>query len=157
MWELKIEKLWRLHDYPDERKIKLASSGLEGYALLWWDGITSMREELEEPEVTTWREMKQLMRDRFVPKNYIRSLHDKLQQLKQGSKSVDAYYKEMELIIQRARVREAPDQTMQRFLSGLQFKIKSIMRHTQYSDMTDRKSTRLNSSHITRSRMPSSA
>ena len=86
MWELKIEKLWRLHTYTDERKIKLASSGLEGYALLWWDGITSLREEHQEPEVDTWREMKQLLRDRFVPKNYIRTLYDKLQQLKQGSK-----------------------------------------------------------------------
>ena len=78
MWELKIEKLWRLHDYSEERKIKLASSGLEGYALLWWDGITILREEHEEPEVDTWGEMKQLLRDRFVPKNYIRTLYDKL-------------------------------------------------------------------------------
>ncbi len=39
--------------------------------------------------------------------------------------------------MQRARVREAPDQTMQRFLSGLQFKIKSIVRHVQYNDMTE--------------------
>ena len=124
MWELKIEKLWRLHDYSEERKIKLASSGFEGYALLWWDSLTELRAENEEPEIATWGEMKHLLRDRFVPKNYIRTLYDKLQQLKQGTKSVDAYYKEMELILQRARVREAPDQTMQRFLSGLQF-----MRH----------------------------
>ena len=25
-WELKIEKLWRLHDYTEDRKVKLASS-----------------------------------------------------------------------------------------------------------------------------------
>ena len=81
--------------------------------------------------------MKQMLRNRFVPKNYIRTLYDKLQQLKQGSNSVDVYYKEMELIMQRARVREAPDQTMQRFLSGLQFKIRSIVRHVPYSDLTD--------------------
>ena len=137
MWELKIEKLWRMHDYNEERKIKLASSGFEGYALLWWDGITRLREESAEPEIATWLEMRQLLRDRFVPKNYIRTLYDKLQHLNQGSKSVDAYYKEMELILQRARVREAPEQTMQRFLSGLQFKIKSIVRHVQYNDMTE--------------------
>ena len=80
MWELKIEKLWRMHAYNEERKIKLASSGFEGYALLWWDGITRLREESAEPEIATWGEMKQLLRDRFVPKNYIRTLYDKLQQ-----------------------------------------------------------------------------
>jgi hypothetical protein len=28
-----IEKLWRLHDYTEDRKIKLASSEFDGYAL----------------------------------------------------------------------------------------------------------------------------
>ncbi|KAK1682570.1 hypothetical protein QYE76_043418 [Lolium multiflorum] len=37
-WELKIEKLWRLHDYTEDRKVKLASSEFDGYALRWWDG-----------------------------------------------------------------------------------------------------------------------
>ncbi|KAK1694336.1 hypothetical protein QYE76_011033 [Lolium multiflorum] len=32
-WELKIEKLWRLHNYTEDRKIKLASSEFDGYAL----------------------------------------------------------------------------------------------------------------------------
>ncbi|KAK1684878.1 hypothetical protein QYE76_045726 [Lolium multiflorum] len=32
-WELKIEKLWRLHDYTEDRKVKLASSEFDGYAL----------------------------------------------------------------------------------------------------------------------------
>ena len=135
MWELKIEKLWRLHEYTEDRKIKLASSGFDGYALLWWDNITLTREEDGDPPIVTWRTMKLIMRDRFVPKNYIRNLYDQLQQLKQGTMTVDAYYKEMELILQRARVREQPEQTMQRFLSGLQFKIKSIVRHLQYADM----------------------
>jgi hypothetical protein len=39
-WELKIEKLWRLHDYTEDRKIKLASSEFDGYPLRWWDGVT---------------------------------------------------------------------------------------------------------------------
>jgi hypothetical protein len=38
-WELKIEKLWHLHDYIEDRKIKLASSEFGGYALHWWDSI----------------------------------------------------------------------------------------------------------------------
>ena len=41
----------------------------------------------------------------------------------------------MEVILQHARGREQPEQTMQRFLCGLQFKIKSIVRHRQYVDM----------------------
>ncbi|KAK1645656.1 hypothetical protein QYE76_063461 [Lolium multiflorum] len=63
-WELKIEKLWRLHDYTEDRKIKLASSEFDGYALRWWDGITRARQEDGEVLVLTWREMKAIMQAR---------------------------------------------------------------------------------------------
>src|SRR3954466_14876562 len=137
IWEMKIEKLWRLHEYTEDRKIKLASSEFDGYALRWWDNLVRTRQEEGDPPIITWRTMKQLMRDRFIPRNYIRSLYDKLQNLKQGTKSVDDYYQEMELIMQRARVREESEQTLQRFLSGLTYNIKRIVRHHQYHDMND--------------------
>ena len=136
-WELKIEKLWRLHNYTEDKKIKLASSEFEGYALQWWDNIVRQRALDGVPEIITWRTMKQVMRDRFVPPNYVRSLYDKLQNLRQGTMTVDEYFKEMELILQRARVREEPEQTMQRFLSGLQYKIRSVVRHYNYHDMNE--------------------
>src|SRR4051812_26321650 len=43
----------------------------------------------------------------------------------------------MELIMQHARVREDPEQTMQRFLAGPSFNIKRIVRHYQYQDIED--------------------
>src|SRR4051812_45086833 len=57
--------------------------------------------------------MKEEMRHRFVPTNYVRSLYDKLTNLKQWLKTVDGYLYDMELIMQRARVREPEEQTMQ--------------------------------------------
>jgi phosphoribosylformylglycinamidine (FGAM) synthase PurS component len=57
--------------------------------------------------------------------------------LKQGLKSVDDYHQEMELIMQRARVHEPEEQTMQRFLAGLTYNNQHIVRHHQYFDMTD--------------------
>ena len=73
-WELKIEKLWRLHDYTEDRKVRLASSEFDRYALRWWDSIVSNRRDDNELPVLTWREMKAIMRARFVPTNYLRSL-----------------------------------------------------------------------------------
>src|SRR4051812_2353559 len=51
--------------------------------------------------------------------------------------TVNAYYMEMELLLQRDRVREAVEMTMQRFLHGLKFTIKSIVWHHQYYTMND--------------------
>ncbi|KAK1601894.1 hypothetical protein QYE76_017599 [Lolium multiflorum] len=137
-WELKIERLWRLHpDYTEDRKIKLASSEFDGYALRWWDALVQNREEDGELPIITWRAMKAAMRARFVPTNYLRSVFDKLTQLKQGVLTVDAYYMEMEMLMQRARVRESLEMTLQRFLNGLKFNIKGIVRHHKYATMNE--------------------
>jgi hypothetical protein len=42
--------------------------------------------------IVTWRVMTEEMRAHFVPRNYIRSLYDRLKNLKQGSLSVDDYF-----------------------------------------------------------------
>ncbi|KAK1618279.1 hypothetical protein QYE76_023796 [Lolium multiflorum] len=52
-WELKIERLWHLHEYTEDRKIKFSSSEFDGYALRWWDGLVSAREEDGELPIIT--------------------------------------------------------------------------------------------------------
>jgi hypothetical protein len=56
--------------------------------------------------------MKEIMQAHFVPTNYLRSVFDKLTQLKQRVLTIDAYYKEMELFMQRSRVHESIQMTM---------------------------------------------
>ncbi|KAK1618786.1 hypothetical protein QYE76_024303 [Lolium multiflorum] len=119
-WELKIEKLWSLHPhYSEDRKIKLASSEFDGYALRWWDSLIRNLDEDGAQPIRTWRAMKEAMTSRFVPTNYMRNIFDKLTLLRQGVKTVDEYYMEMEMLMQRGRVRESLEMTMQRFLNGL--------------------------------------
>ncbi|KAK1645357.1 hypothetical protein QYE76_063162 [Lolium multiflorum] len=135
-WELKIEKLWNLHpNYTEDRKIKLASSEFDGYALRRWDAFVRNRDEDGEQPIRTWRAMKEAMTSRFVPTNYLRNIYDKLTLLRQGVKTVDEYYMEMEMLIQRGRVRESLEITMQCFLNGLKYDIKGIVRHYSYTNM----------------------
>ena len=136
-WELKIEKLWRLYEYTEEKKVKLAASEFDGYALRWWDALVQNRRDDNDLPVMTWREMKRIMKERFVPTNYLRSVFDKLTNLRQGTMSVDEYYMEMEMLMQRARVRESLEMTMQRFLNNLKLPIKSIVRHHRYETMNE--------------------
>ncbi|KAK1608006.1 hypothetical protein QYE76_031679 [Lolium multiflorum] len=129
--------LWRLHDYTEDRKIKLASSEFDGYALRWWDGNTRARQEDGELHVLTWREMKAIMQARFVPTNYLRSIYDNLTLLRQGVLTVDAYFMEMEMLMHRGRGRESLEMTMHRFIHGLKYNIKGIVRHHRYNTMNE--------------------
>ncbi|KAK1643954.1 hypothetical protein QYE76_061759 [Lolium multiflorum] len=81
--------------------------------------------------------MKAIMQARFVPTNYLRTIYDKLTLLRQGVKTVDVYFMEMEMLMQRGRVRESLEMTMQRFLHGLKYDIKGIVRHHSYTTMNE--------------------
>ena len=79
--------------------------------------------------------MKDVMRAHFMPTYYYCNLFKKLQLLKQGTKSVEEYYKEMEIAMIRANVTEDDEQTMACFLSGLNHPIKKITEFRPYSNL----------------------
>ena len=89
------------------------------YAITWWDQIVISRRQNRERPIETWDEMKSLMRRCFIPNHYYRDLCQKLQRLTQGSRSVEDYYKEMEIDMIRVNVVEDREATMARFLNGL--------------------------------------
>ena len=88
--------------------------------------MTNKRRNHERP-VETWRELKTLMRRRFVPSHFYRDLYQKLQNLTQGSRSVEDYHKEMEVAMIWANVKKDREATMARFLSGLNRNIANVI------------------------------
>ena len=115
----------------------MVSLEFKDYVLIWWEQIIERREARGEPPITTWAQMKDVMRARFVPTYYNRDLFKKLQQLKQGTKSVEEYYKEMETTMIRANVIQDDEQTMARFLNGLNHPIKKIAEFQPYSNLIE--------------------
>src|SRR3954469_13507176 len=96
-----------------------------------------LRVEQGLPPICTWDERKQVMRLRFVPQHYTRDLYQRLQTLKQGYKMVEEYYKEMELAMIRANVKESDEQTMARFLNGLNYQVKKITNFQPYKTVQE--------------------
>lgn len=136
-WETKVEQIFSCYNYTDTQKVQVASIEFTDYALIWWDQLVKERRRLREPAIATWEEMKRIMRRRFIPSYYIRELHNKLQRLTQGSKSVDEYFKEMEVAKIRANVEEDEEATMARFLHGLNRDISDIVELQHYTQMED--------------------
>jgi hypothetical protein len=104
-WEEQFNQICRVHDLSYRRRVNLASVELSGYALTWWNQIQEIQLVMGRAHIDTWVEMKQVMRRRFVPWSYQCDLHNRLQNLRQGTKSVDDYYKEMALLLIRFGVR----------------------------------------------------
>ena len=77
-WEKKMVFIFDCHNYSDAKKVKLVVIEFTGYAMVWWDELVLSRRRDRERPVETWREMKALMRKRFVPSHYYRDLYQKL-------------------------------------------------------------------------------
>ncbi|XP_027368388.1 uncharacterized protein LOC113874363 [Abrus precatorius] len=136
-WEIKIEHIFTCNTYEEAQKVKLAAMEFSDYALVWWNKLQKERARNEEPLVDTWVEMKRIMRKRYVPASYSRDLKFKLQKLSQGSKGVEEYYKEMEVLMIQAKIEEDEEVTMARFLSGLNNDIRDIVELQEFVEMED--------------------
>ncbi|KAK1680997.1 hypothetical protein QYE76_041845 [Lolium multiflorum] len=120
-----------------KRILAMASLEFEDYANTWWEQVVTLREEKGDPPIDTWEDMKEEMEARFVPKHYKTDLFNKLQKLKQGTKTVEEFFKEMELTMMRANIQESENQTIARFFNGLNYPIKRIVEFQQYSNMVE--------------------
>ncbi|KAJ9536534.1 hypothetical protein OSB04_un000286 [Centaurea solstitialis] len=126
-WEKKVDLIFDCNNYSEDKKVKLAAIEFTEYAIVWWDQVVTNRRRYGERPISSWNEMKALMRKRFVPSHYFRDLYCKLQSLNQGTKSVEDYYKEMEIAMIRANVEEDREATMASFLSGLNRDIANVV------------------------------
>ncbi|XP_031378379.1 uncharacterized protein LOC116193768 [Punica granatum] len=136
-WERKVKLVFDCHNYSEEKKVKLAAVAFTDYAIVWWDQLTVSRRRNGERPIDNWEGMKAVMRRRFVPSHYYRDLYLKLQNLKQGSKTVEEYHKEMEIAMIRANVEDDREATMARFISRLNREIANIVELHHYVELEE--------------------
>ena len=136
-WEKNMELVFDFHNYSEEKKVKLTAIEFTDYVIIWWDQLVLSRRRNRERPINTWEEMKAIMRRRFVPSHYYRELHQRLQSLTQGSRSVEDYHKKMEIIMIRANFEEEREATMARFLHGLNQDIANVVDLQHYVELED--------------------
>jgi hypothetical protein len=76
------------------------------------------------------------MRARFVHSYYARDLLNRLQQLRQGTKSVEEYYQELQMGMLRCNIEEDEEPAMARFSGGLNRVIQDILSYKEYNNIT---------------------
>ena len=136
-WERKVEMVFYCHNYYESKKVKLVVIEFSDYVIVWWDQLVLNKRRNREPVVETWEEMKRVMRKRFVPTYYYRKLYNKLQNLRQGSRSVEEYYEEVEVAMARENIEEDREATMARFLVGLNREIQNVVELQHYVELED--------------------
>ncbi|CAA7029174.1 unnamed protein product [Microthlaspi erraticum] len=66
-WERKCEIIFNRHNIADINRVTLAAMEFKYYALSWWKQVETARAYSGAYEISTWGEMKRVMRQRFAP------------------------------------------------------------------------------------------
>ncbi|XP_070042718.1 uncharacterized protein [Nicotiana tomentosiformis] len=115
-WERKVEVIFDCHNYSEGKKVKLDVVEFSNYASIWWKKLTRDRQQDGEPPIATWTEMKS---------------HEE-EILKQGTMTVDEYFKAMDMAMIQDNCMEKEEATMARFLNDLNREIANVVEIQQY-------------------------
>jgi hypothetical protein len=119
-WELAVDQKFSCHDFPKDKRVRAATSEFTDFASIWWSEYHS-----KNPNSTqNWDTLKRIKHARFVPSYYAHNLLHKLQQLKQGTKSIEEYYQEFQMgMIRCGLEKKIEDGAIARYFSlqGIQF------------------------------------
>ena len=136
-WELRIDGVFHLHPtLTEENKVKLATLAFREHASRWWANYCKNRKDEGIPQVNNWTNFKQIMKNRYVPHSHFRDMFNSLNSLKQGSLIVREYYLALEDLIRRSGTRELEENTMTRFIGGLNTEIARPLHLCMYQNLT---------------------
>ncbi|XP_010534760.1 PREDICTED: uncharacterized protein LOC104810260 [Tarenaya hassleriana] len=117
--------------------VQYAAAQLTDNALAWWDREVAERRRARYEPISTWREMKLMMRKRYVPPHFHRELQKKYRTLVQGSRSVEDYFEEFEYLRNRWELDESEEAVMAQFVNGLQERISRKVERLVYHELQE--------------------
>nr|GEV97174.1 hypothetical protein [Tanacetum cinerariifolium] len=113
-WLAAIEEVFEFKEVHDNKRVLLIATKLCRRASAWWQRMKLTRERVWKSKIMSWQKIKKCMRANFIPHNYQRLMYQRLQNLKQGSKSVEDYTTEFYELTARNDIQKREDQLNRR-------------------------------------------
>ncbi|GFY97991.1 Sec20 family protein [Actinidia rufa] len=114
-WIREMDHFFEWYNLSDDRKVRFAKMKLISRAKLFWQST----EQRRQPPVTDWVEMKEILREKYLPQSHQGDMLDKWNNLRQGSKPATEYVAQFEEYLMRCDIREDERMTLSRFRQGL--------------------------------------
>jgi hypothetical protein len=126
-WIAAVEEVLDFKGVPEDRRVSLVATKFRGRAAAWWQQLKQSRTRLGKSKINRWEKLLKYMRPAFLPYNYTRTMYQRLQNLIQGSKTVDEYMEEFYKYLTRVELAETDDQLVSRYIGGLRQNIQDSL------------------------------
>ena len=118
-WLAIVEEILDFKNIPDDKRMQLVATRFRGRATAWWQQTKLTRIRLGKSKITSWEKMRKHLRSAFLPYNFQSIMYQRLQNLKQGNRSVNHYTSEFYQLVARNEIKETDDQLVARYIGGL--------------------------------------
>lgn len=95
--------------------------------MAWWQQLKESRRQAGKQRHNSWERLNKHMRRNFLPYNYDRTLYNKLQNLRQGNRSVEEYATDFFNYAARVPAAESETQMIARFIGGLRPQLQNAL------------------------------
>ena len=69
-WLIDVDRFFDVMSVHESKQVKMVAIKLRSVASIWWDKLVMQRHRQGKRPIRTWRRMKQLMLERFLPLDY---------------------------------------------------------------------------------------
>ena len=110
---------------------------LRKYTSLWRTNLNAKWLRERKLKIRTWRKMKTKLKARFLLPTYVQDCYSKLHNLTQGNMSVEEYAREFEKLLIKCDIQEPEEQTIVRYLGGLDPRYSNVVELQSYASFDD--------------------
>jgi hypothetical protein len=136
-WLQTVERVFEYKEIPEEKKVKIIVVKLKKHASIWWENLKKKREREGKRKIKTWEKMRRELTRKFLPVHYYQDNFLQLQNLRQKNLSVEEYTREFEKLMMKCDIHEKEEQTIARYLGGLNTDIAHPVQLQQYWSVED--------------------
>ena len=126
-WLTAIEDYFDWFTVSEDRKVRYVRMKLKGHARAWWGSVEEQLRRKRRPPISNWEEMKERLKEKYLPIDYEQMMFEEMLQLRQGSLSVDQFTDRFHELSVRSRVVETEQQTLARYRTGLRSDLRKDM------------------------------
>ena len=114
-----MDHYFEWYGMSENRQMRFAKMKLVGQAKLFWTNTERKIERVGRAPIIDWYEIKERLKEKYLPLSYRQKLFDQWQSLRQGSMFVADYIAKFEEYMMRCDIHEDPLVTLSRFKMGL--------------------------------------
>lgn len=149
-WFVTVEEILEFKEIPLDRCVPVIAIRFRDRAAAWWSQTKTTRARLGKTKINSWDKLKREMQKNFLPYNYGQLMFQKLQNLRQGSRSVDEYATEFFKMINRVEIQDSVPQLVMRFIGGLRQQIQFTLNLFRPQTISEAHQQALNVKALTR-------